>query len=428
MEIIALFPVLLLVGLALVGGLALVVGLAINPRTRPAGIVLGVVGGLLLCGMVALTGILALTRVSQDRACHLPAQRRAEAIEHLERTGEEPGSAADQADAEPAVAAGTSDAAQGIESADATGAQARPEKQTRPAWAESPPKRVGDGYQMSITIGPYTTRLECDAQVPAALQAALDEYLSIYLGPKWSGRIRLPADQLQARLVKDQWEETIQSSVGPMVQLHLLLHFDSQFAQTVRQLRDRAIVNQRLWLAGTGLGVVLAWLALAFAGLRIDEATAGAYRGRLVVGGVLAGVLVALLAGMLLSLAGSGPISADYQRPSSHAAQLRPAVAGVVKVPVSPAADGLAVDNRSAALDSSPANVPPLVHDTAGGLVHIGGGHCLAGHSAHTRARRGAVGGGCHRHIVAGSMTRSAPGAGQAAEGFVLSVSVQRFV
>ncbi len=56
---------------------------------------------------------------------------------------------------------------------------------------------------MSIMVGPYTTRQECDAHLGEALQEALDRYVEICLGERPAERITLPPDLLRRQLVKD---------------------------------------------------------------------------------------------------------------------------------------------------------------------------------------------------------------------------------
>jgi len=400
---VVILPILLLLGLLVVGGLVLVVVLLVNPRTRPVGIVLAVLGGLLVCGVVAAAGLfwgsanyseaeahreatMRMERLSEDLPAVAPGEEAvsgpvteeptAGTSEPAESAGaseaaatvteeptepaapepsagasdagggsDEPGAGdmpTEEAGAEPAASATEPPAAASSEPPAALPGQSPPVRQARPEWVESRPQRVGDGYQMSITVGPYTSRMECDAHLPAALQAAVEEYLSVYLGPNWSGRIRLSADVLQSQLVKDQWEETIQTSVGPMVQLHVLLQFDARFRQTVSTLRDRTIVARRLWLAGTGLGVALAWLALAFAFLRIDEATAGAYRGRLIAGCILAAVVVLLVAGAVLHAAQPVAFVVERLPAVGESRQVAPPVADVLSAPAPSEQLGLA--------------------------------------------------------------------------------------
>lgn len=141
----------------------------------------------------------------------------------------------------------------------------------RPAWLDAPPRQAGDAYQTVVHLGPYTTRLECDAQVPDALEKALAEYVELHLGREAADRVRLPADELRS-YIKDQWEEVLPLSVGPMMQLHLRLEFDSKFQKQVQDAWRRLTVAVRLRQAALALAGVLALLALVYIGLRLPAA------------------------------------------------------------------------------------------------------------------------------------------------------------
>lgn len=146
-------------------------------------------------------------------------------------------------------------------------AAARTEAQ--PNWVDAPPRAVGDVYRMSIAVGPYTTRAECDAQLPTALQEALDRYVEACLGDEEvRRRIVLPTDYLR-RLVKDQREEVSEHSVGPMITLHVLLEFDRKAKDRVLAELRRTKVADRLWFAGFGWVVWLALLGVVYGSLRI---------------------------------------------------------------------------------------------------------------------------------------------------------------
>jgi len=145
-------------------------------------------------------------------------------------------------------------------------AAARAEAQ--PDWIDAPPRSVGDAYRMSIAVGPYTTRAECDAQLPSALQEALDRYVEACLGEEVRRRIVLPADYLR-QLVKDQWEEVGKYSVGPMTRLHVLLEFDRKAKDRVLDQLRRSAVARRLWFAGFGWTAWLAMLGGVYGYLRI---------------------------------------------------------------------------------------------------------------------------------------------------------------
>ena len=149
---------------------------------------------------------------------------------------------------------------------------------TRPAWIDVPPQVVGDAYQMSVVVGPYTTRQECDAKLPEALQEALDRYVETAIGPNAVRVTHLPIEELRHEMVIHQWEETRQYSVGPMIRLHVRLQFDARVKGRVLDAYRQAIVAQRLRSVATWAALGLTLLAVCFAYLKIDLATAGAHR------------------------------------------------------------------------------------------------------------------------------------------------------
>ena len=151
----------------------------------------------------------------------------------------------------------------------------------RPAWVNAVPCLVGDAYRMSISVGPYTSRAECDAQLPDALQKALDQYVEACLGDQTFEEVRLPSEELRKKIVKNVWQETRQYSVGPMIQLHALLEFDREIKDRVLDVHRQAVVNRRLQGIAVWTSLGLSVLAVMFGYLKTDLATGGAYRGRL---------------------------------------------------------------------------------------------------------------------------------------------------
>ncbi|MBN2477424.1 MAG: hypothetical protein JXB62_22655 [Pirellulales bacterium] len=176
----------------------------------------------------------------------------------------------------------------------------------RPAWIDGKPQRTADGYQITVTVGPYTTLSECERALPAALQSAAAEYIEIVLGPRAARRVQLPTEYLRDRIMRDTWEETVEIALDPdlvvlgpdetnrMICLHHRLLFDSSAKREVERLWDEEMVAGRLWYTGTGVVSVLVLLSVLLGVLKIDEATQGAYRGRLGTAGVAValGVLV----------------------------------------------------------------------------------------------------------------------------------------
>jgi hypothetical protein len=139
---------------------------------------------------------------------------------------------------------------------------------TRPTWVDASPQVIDGVYQTNITVGPYTTRGECDAKLPEALQDAITHYVDVYLDEDIPGRIPLPDDNFCRQLVKDRWEETRQSSVGPMIQLHVLLGFDRQVKERVLEAYRQTLVAERLWWTGGALAAVLTLLAALYSYLK----------------------------------------------------------------------------------------------------------------------------------------------------------------
>ncbi len=155
----------------------------------------------------------------------------------------------------------------------------------KPEWVEAPPRKVGDAYQMTCAVGPYASRLECDAKLPEAVQKLIDEYAEIAIGPEARGQIRLPWDEVQ-QWKKDEWEEPRQVALSaveqvPMVTLHVLLELDRQAQARIQKAWQQAQVAKRVAAAGALMGVLLFALTGTWAYLRIDLATGGRYRWRL---------------------------------------------------------------------------------------------------------------------------------------------------
>lgn len=172
-----------------------------------------------------------------------------------------------------------------------------PSSSPRPAWVDREPHLVDGIYQMPISIGPYLTLDECQSKLPEELQKAVGEYVRRHLGPQASQRVRLPLDYIEGHLVQAQWEERKQFSVGPMMRLHVLLGFDRQASERIREEWTRLVVQNRiggLSFLGTAL---LLLLATVYGYLKADLATEGRYRGRL---RLAAGTAVVLLISVVL--------------------------------------------------------------------------------------------------------------------------------
>ena len=173
----------------------------------------------------------------------------------------------------------------------------------RPAWVDTQPGLVDGVYRQVVTAGPHKTLEDCQQELDEKLQEAVEEQTARMFGPQ--PPVSLAPAEIRRSVVKQQWQETVVSrtpAVGSMIQLHVLLGFDRQANALIEEARNQAIVTQRMWWSGIGLGAVLLLLSVAYTYLKADLAAGGAYRWRLrlaaavMILGVVAAALAAVTA------------------------------------------------------------------------------------------------------------------------------------
>lgn len=198
--------------------------------------------------------------------------------------------------------------------AEALPGEEKPAAAKRPAWVDRPAQVMDGSYQMVLTVGPYSTRSECDAVMADKLQEAVAKFAAKYVAnnerdAEWplarqylrrakhlvvgepdAEPIRLPLDYLRTKLVKEEFVEPIETSFQvPMVQLYTLVEFDQDVRNRIDQQWTAIRQGHRLLGTGSALATVLLLLSVAYGYLRTDLATQGAYRWRL---RLLSGVLI----------------------------------------------------------------------------------------------------------------------------------------
>lgn len=135
---------------------------------------------------------------------------------------------------------------------------------------------------MSVATDPFATPLECERQLPDVLRQAVAQYAALYLGDETAGaRVELSPEFVRSEVLKAQWEEAFQSSVGPMVRLHALLLFDREANARIEEAYHRHLVQHRVEYLAVIVAGILVVLGVAWAYLRVDLATGGRYRWRL---------------------------------------------------------------------------------------------------------------------------------------------------
>ncbi len=87
----------------------------------------------------------------------------------------------------------------------------------RPDWIEHPGGRDGDIYYETVMVERYSTRAEAEDALAEELQTRTRAYLDRYLGAGASTLVTVPPAFIHDHLVKSRYEETVESSVGPML-------------------------------------------------------------------------------------------------------------------------------------------------------------------------------------------------------------------
>jgi hypothetical protein len=303
--------VFLLLAVLFFGGLAAAVMMLAFPKTRPAGIVLLAAGAVVIVvgffgGVFIYRGQMQVARspvhihtnhgeTKIDSSIPVESGERPEVkpvkpaakppAGKVEPTGRAAMKTPTVAEKKPAA---TKNVAEKKPAAEASAASPAPAKKP-PDWVSQPSQMLGDTYQTTIVVGPFTTWQECEDDLPAELQKALNRYVETCLGqPAGAHPVRLPYEFFRDQVVKGKWEEIGPSSVGPMARLYVLLQFDRKVKDRILDEYRRNVVVGRLWITGGGLAGVLWLLAVMYGYLRFDLKTGGLYRRRLRFAAVLA--------------------------------------------------------------------------------------------------------------------------------------------
>ena len=140
-----------------------------------------------------------------------------------------------------------------------------------PDWVNAAPKLDDGCYTMIVHVGPFTTPLECERELPKALQGAVADYAELSLG-RDAASVRLPDDVLQ-QLVRQRWTEVRPMEIGgssqDMVTLHAQVVFDAGMQKRIESEAQRLVIGRRVQGAAVVFGGVLGLLALAWGGLRL---------------------------------------------------------------------------------------------------------------------------------------------------------------
>lgn len=179
------------------------------------------------------------------------------------------------------------------------------EQSSPPGWVDQRPARVNGEYRLPIRVGPYTTPLECEQSMLSAVHQAVDEYAALYLGEEARGRVRLPRAFIEERLIRERWYENrpflvTSTEQAEMTFLHVLLVFDGETNDYLKSLWRSAVRLYRVGVFAAAFAGVLWLLTVAWSYLKLDQISAGRYRGRLRAAAAIAVILPPLLLALLL--------------------------------------------------------------------------------------------------------------------------------
>ncbi len=274
--------VVLLLGVMLVTLLvAGVVVLVVNPKTRPV-----------MLGLLATVAVIAILLVSfyfisipMQRETQIP-QQYAELLKRGEQRTERW-----EVRTRPIYPDGTVGPPMNVQRPRDTEEESPAPPQ--PDWVDGP-EGLQEGVYRAIAVSdPYTTRQECEVAIGDQLLQVTRGYLQRLGGPLPD---ELPVDLAYVRqeICQDEWVEVLDSSVGPMRRLHVLMEFDRNVAEQLKDRLHAALVRQRLMQAGWGAVLVLGIVGTVFGYLTLDTATKGYYTRRLQL--AAAGAILALVA------------------------------------------------------------------------------------------------------------------------------------
>ena len=140
---------------------------------------------------------------------------------------------------------------------------------------------MNGSYHSNCKVGPFSTRAECEVELMQAFEEEARVYVASHLGQQCLPSLYANLPYLQSQVVKERFEERIEGTYGPMLNLHARLEFDRTFDNFLLNRHRQVQISQRLALTASGGGLLLAFLSTIFGYLKIDTMTRGYYSRRL---------------------------------------------------------------------------------------------------------------------------------------------------
>ncbi len=203
-------------------------------------------------------------------------------------------------EAEPTLEASDKEATEAV--AESSGLSA--EGQLPPRWVVTPPKAIGNVYRVSVASDPFVTVDECRKQLeteflPRIVGRRIEQLASGDVGHPVKVDSPLPLgiglDYIFREICVDEFTGTVDSSVGEMRKVHVLLEFNESVDRELRSAWLQYERNTRLEVFGIFGLFAIAALAAVYGLLRIDTWTRGYYSQQLLWGSAVAIIAIVFL-------------------------------------------------------------------------------------------------------------------------------------
>lgn len=178
-----------------------------------------------------------------------------------------------------------------------------PNGEMPPHWVLSPNKVVGGVYRQVVASDPFVTEAECRRQLESELLPnVVSNRLEQLLESKIHRKVRVEnlvqygigMDFILSEICADEFTATVDSSVGPMKKIYVLMEFNSWVDGAIVAKWTRHESDTRLARFGKIAGLTLAGLASVWGLLRFDTYSRGYYSKQLLGGSVLAIIALAI--------------------------------------------------------------------------------------------------------------------------------------
>ncbi len=155
----------------------------------------------------------------------------------------------------------------------------------RPSWVEGTPSYEAGVQKIAVRSEPFARAADAERALDEKLVQKTADYIVEHLhgNPRARDLVKVDIGTIRAKLVKPEniYEEQITVSIGPMYQKHALLEFRPEFQREITQRWNAIREESRLLQLALVVGSILLFVTVAFAYVRLENSTRGAYSSRL---------------------------------------------------------------------------------------------------------------------------------------------------